>query len=162
MPGTPGLTHRIGGIEKSDGTGNISYDPDNHDFMVRLRQKKVDGIADDIPDLEVDHEDGSDFLVLGWGSTYGIIGATVRRIRARGLKISSAHLVHLNPFPKNVGDVLSRYKTVLVPEMNLGQLAKLLRARYLVDVKSYNRVRGVPFRAAEIERHILELMGETA
>jgi 2-oxoglutarate ferredoxin oxidoreductase subunit alpha len=151
IPGTAGLEHRIGGIEKADGTGEISYDPDNHDRMVRLRQAKIDGIANDIPALEVDDPDGNArVLVLGWGSTYGAIGAGVRRVRKAGRPIAQAHLRHLNPFPANLGEVLGRYDKVLVPEINLGQLALLLRGRYLVDVISYNRVRGLPFGAAEL------------
>jgi 2-oxoglutarate ferredoxin oxidoreductase subunit alpha len=151
VPGTPGLEHRIGGIEKADGTGNISYDPDNHDKMVRLRQAKIDGIAADIPPVSVDDPDGSaKVLVLGWGSTYGSIGAAVRRVRISGHSVAQAHLRHLSPFPPNLGDVLRSYEKVLVPEINLGQLALLLRGRYLVDVVSYNRVRGLPFRAAEL------------
>jgi len=151
IPGTPGLEHRIGGIEKADVTGNISYDPDNHDKMVRLRQAKIDGIAADIPRLEVDDPDGdAKVLVLGWGSTYGSIGAAVRRIRTAGGSVAQAHLRHLSPFPANLGDVLASYEKVLVPEINLGQLALLLRGRFLVDVISYNRVRGLPFKAAEL------------
>jgi 2-oxoglutarate ferredoxin oxidoreductase subunit alpha len=151
VPGTPGLEHRIGGIEKADVTGNISYDPDNHDKMVRLRQAKIDGIAADIPPVTVDDPDGTaKVLVLGWGSTYGSIGAAVRRVRMSGHQVAQAHLRHLSPFPPNLGDVLRSYEKVLVPEINLGQLALLLRGRYLVDVVSYNRVRGLPFRAAEL------------
>ena len=151
VPGTPGLEHRIGGIEKADGSGNISYDPDNHDKMVRLRQAKIDGIAADIAPVVVDDPDGSArVLVLGWGSTYGSIGAAVRRVRLAGGSVAQAHLRHLSPFPANLGEVLRSYEKVLVPEINLGQLALLLRARYLVDVVSYNRVRGLPFRAAEL------------
>jgi 2-oxoglutarate/2-oxoacid ferredoxin oxidoreductase subunit alpha len=151
IPGTPGLEHRIGGIEKADVTGNISYDPDNHDKMVRLRQAKIDGIAADIPRLEVDDPDGdAKVLVLGWGSTYGSIGAAVRRIRTAGGSVAQAHLRHLSPFPANLGEVLASYEKVLVPEINLGQLALLLRGRFLVDVISYNRVRGLPFKAAEL------------
>jgi 2-oxoglutarate/2-oxoacid ferredoxin oxidoreductase subunit alpha len=151
VPGTAGLEHRIGGIEKADLTGTISYDPDNHDRMVRLRQAKIDGIANDIPALEVDDPDGdARVLVLGWGSTFGAIGAGCRRVRLAGRSIAQAHLRHLNPFPANLGDVLNRYEKVLVPEINLGQLALLLRGRYLVDVISYNRVRGLPFGAAEL------------
>ena len=151
IPGTAGLEHRIGGIEKADGTGEISYDPDNHDRMVRLRQAKIDGIANDIPALEVDDPDGNArVLVLGWGSTYGAIGAGCRRVRLAGHSVAQAHLRHLNPFPANLGEVLGRYDKVLVPEINLGQLALLLRGRYLVDVISYNRVRGLPFGAAEL------------
>jgi 2-oxoglutarate ferredoxin oxidoreductase subunit alpha len=151
IPGTPGLEHRIGGIEKADGAGTISYDPDNHDKMVRLRQAKIDGIAADIPPLEVDDPDGNArVLVLGWGSTYGSIGAAARRVRLAGGSVAQAHLRHLSPFPANLGDVLLAYDKVLVPEINLGQLALLLRGRYLTDVISYNRVRGLPFRAAEL------------
>ncbi|MFH9468198.1 2-oxoacid:acceptor oxidoreductase subunit alpha [Streptomyces clavifer] len=148
VPGTPGLEHRIGGIEKQDGTGNISYDPANHDFMVRTRQAKIDGVV--VPDLEVDDPAGATTLVLGWGSTYGPITAAVRRLRASGETIAQAHLRHLNPFPKNLGDVLKRYDRVVVPEMNLGQLAMLLRAKYLVDVQSYNQVNGMPFKAEQL------------
>jgi 2-oxoglutarate ferredoxin oxidoreductase subunit alpha len=155
VPGTPGLEHRIGGLEKQDQTGNVSYDPDNHDKMVRLRAQKVAGIAADIPELEVDDPDGdADLLVLGWGGTYGPIAAGCRRVRANGRKVAHAHLHYLNPFPRNTGDVLRRYPKVLVPEMNLGQLLKLVRAEFLVDAVGYNLVRGVPFRAAEIEEAI--------
>jgi 2-oxoglutarate ferredoxin oxidoreductase subunit alpha len=151
IPGTPGLEHRIGGIEKADGIGTISYDPDNHDKMVRLRQAKIDGIAADIPPLEVDDPDGNArVLVLGWGSTFGSIGAAVRRVRLAGGSVAQAHLRHLSPFPANLGDVLKQYDKVLVPEINTGQLALVLRGRYLIDVISYNRVRGLPFRAAEL------------
>jgi 2-oxoglutarate ferredoxin oxidoreductase subunit alpha len=149
-PGTPGLEHRIGGLEKQEGTGNVSYDPENHDFMVRLRAGKVAGIANDIPDLEVDHQEGAELLVLGWGGTYGPIGAAVRRVREEGGKVSQAHLRYLNPFPRNTGDVLRSYDRVLVPEMNLGQLLKLVRAEFLVDAVGYNRVRGLPFRSDEL------------
>jgi 2-oxoglutarate ferredoxin oxidoreductase subunit alpha len=157
IPGTPGLEHRIGGIEKANGTGTISYDPDNHDLMVRTRQAKIDGIA--VPDLEVDDPSGAArLLVLGWGSTYGSIGAAVRRTRREGHNVAQAHLRHLNPFPANLGEVLRRYDKVLVPEINLGQLALLLRGKYLVDVISYNRVRGLPFRAAELAEAIEEVL----
>jgi 2-oxoglutarate ferredoxin oxidoreductase subunit alpha len=151
IPGTPGLEHRIGGIEKADVTGDISYDPDNHDRMVRLRQAKIDGIAADVPPVEVDDPDGNArVLVLGWGSTFGSIGAAVRRARNAGHSVAQAHLRHLNPFPPNLGDVLRHYDKVLLPEINLGQLALLLRGRFLVDVISYNQVRGLPFQAAEL------------
>jgi len=151
IPGTPGLEHRIGGIEKADITGTISYDPANHDKMVRLRQAKVDGIAADIAPIEVDDPDGeARVLVLGWGSTFGSIGAAVRRVRLAGGRVAQAHLRHLSPFPANLGEVLKRYDKVLVPEINTGQLALILRGRYLCDVISYNRVRGLPFRAGEL------------
>jgi 2-oxoglutarate ferredoxin oxidoreductase subunit alpha len=159
IPGTPGLEHRIGGIEKADITGTISYDPDNHDRMVRLRQAKIDGIAADIPPLEVDDPDGrARVLALGWGSTFGSIGAAVRRVRKAGGSVAQAHLRHLNPFPANLEEVLRRYDRVLVPEINLGQLALLLRGRFLVDVISYNQVRGLPFQAAELAGVIEEVI----
>jgi 2-oxoglutarate ferredoxin oxidoreductase subunit alpha len=154
LPGTPGLQHRIGGLEKADGTGNVSYDPDNHDLMTRLRAQKVAGIAADIPELEVDDPGGASLLVLGWGGTYGPIAAGVRRVRESGGNVAQAHLHHLNPFPRNTGEVLRRYERVLVPEMNLGQLLKLIRAEFLVDAVGYNRVRGVPFRSSEIAEAI--------
>jgi 2-oxoglutarate/2-oxoacid ferredoxin oxidoreductase subunit alpha len=159
IPGTKGLEHRIGGIEKADGAGTISYDPDNHDRMVRLRQAKIDGIAADIPPLNVDDPDNAArVLVLGWGSTFGSIGAAARRVRNEGEKVATAHLRHLNPFPANLGDVLRGYDKVLVPEINLGQLALLLRGKFLVDVISYNRVRGLPFRAAELADAIKDVI----
>ena len=160
IPGTPGLEHRIGGIEKADITGTISYDPDNHDRMVRLRQAKIDGIAADLAPVEVDDPDGTArVLVLGWGSTFGSIGAAVRRVRNAGHSVAQAHLRHLNPFPPNLADVLRRYDKVLVPEINLGQLALVLRGRFLVDVISYNQVRGLPFRAAELAGVIEDVIG---
>ncbi len=160
VPGTPGLEHRIGGIEKADVTGEISYDPGNHDRMVRLRQAKIDGIAADIPPVVVDDPDGTArVLVLGWGSTFGSIGAAVRRIRNAGYPVAQAHLRHLNPFPSNLAEVLRHYDKVLVPEINLGQLALLLRGRFLVDVISYNQVRGLPFQAAELAGVIEDVIG---
>ena len=156
-PGTAGLEHRIGGLEKQDGSGNISYDPANHDLMVRTRQAKVDRIAASIPPLDVDDPDGdADILVLGWGSTYGPIGAAVRRCRDAGLHVAQAHFRHLNPFPENTEQVLKGYRKVLLPEMNLGQLALLLRGQFLVDVVSYTQVRGMPFKAAELASVIQE------
>jgi len=151
IPGTPGLEHRIGGIEKADGTGEISYDPANHDLMVRTRQAKVDRIADSVAPLEVDDPSGgARVLVLGWGSTYGPIAAAVRRVRLDGGQVAQAHLRHLNPFPANLGDVLADYELVLVPEMNLGQLAGLIRAKYLVDAQPVTQVRGLPFTAEQL------------
>ncbi|MFD5506135.1 2-oxoglutarate ferredoxin oxidoreductase subunit alpha, partial [Streptomyces sp. NPDC127061] len=158
VPGTPGLEHRIGGIEKQDGSGNISYDPANHDLMVRTRQAKIDGI--EVPDLEVDDPDGAHTLVLGWGSTYGPITTAVRSLRAAGQPIAQAHLRNLNPFPKNLGEVLSRYRRVVIPEMNLGQLATLIRARYLVDAHSYNQVNGMPFKAEQLATILREVSDE--
>jgi 2-oxoglutarate ferredoxin oxidoreductase subunit alpha len=158
IPGTPGLEHRVGGLEKADGTGSISYDPDNHDLMVRLRAAKIAGIAADIPELAVDDPGGADTLVLGWGSTYGPITAAVRRVRREGHKVAQAHLHYLNPFPRNLGDVLRSYDKVLVPEMNLGQLLQLIRAEYLVDAHGYNKVRGRPFQSAELAEALTTLI----
>ncbi len=158
VPGTPGLEHRIGGLEKANRTGNISYDPDNHDLMTRLRAQKVAGIAADIPELAVDDPDGeARVLVLGWGGTYGPIAVACKRVRRSGRKVAHAHLQHLNPFPRNTGEVLRRYEKVLVPEMNLGQLLKLVRAGFLVDAIGYNRVSGLPLRADEVA-HAIEAM----
>jgi 2-oxoglutarate/2-oxoacid ferredoxin oxidoreductase subunit alpha len=148
IPGTPGLEHRIGGLEKANETGAISYDADNHDLMTQLRAAKVAGVK--VPDVEVDHQEGADVLVLSWGGTYGPVHAGMRRVRASGGKVAHAHLRWLNPFPANLGDVLRSYDKVLIPEMNLGQLLQLVRARYLVDAVGYNRVTGKPFKAGEI------------
>ena len=166
IPGTPGLEHRIGGLEKGDGHGNISYDPGNHDYMVRIRQAKVDRIADSLPPLEVDDpsargEGRAKVLVLGWGSTYGPIGAACRRVRKAGYDVAQVHLRHLNPFPKDLGEILKRYDAVMVPEMNLGQLSMLIRAKYLVDVVGYNHVRGLPLKAAELAEAITDLISTT-
>jgi 2-oxoglutarate ferredoxin oxidoreductase subunit alpha len=161
VPGTPGLEHRIGGLEKQDGTGNVSYDPANHDLMVRTRQAKVDAVVDTIPELEVDDPDGdADTLVLGWGSTYGPIGAAVRRCRDAGLHVAQAHFRHINPLPSNTEQVLRGYRKVVLPEMNLGQLALLLRGRFLVDIHAYTQVRGLPFKAAELAAVIREVAGD--
>jgi 2-oxoglutarate ferredoxin oxidoreductase subunit alpha len=158
IPGTPGLEHRIGGLEKADETGNVSYDPDNHDLMVRLRAAKVAGIAADIPELVVDDQEGADTLVVGWGSTYGAIGAAVRRVRESGRVVARAHLRHLNPFPHNTGSVLGRYEKVLVPEINLGQLRMLLRSEFLVDAIGYNKMRGRPLQSEELADAITALV----
>jgi 2-oxoglutarate ferredoxin oxidoreductase subunit alpha len=165
VPGTPGLEHRIGGLEKGDGHGNISYDPANHDFMVRTRAAKVERIAESLPPLAVDDpgaEDGhgAKVLVLGWGSTYGPIGAAVRRVRNAGYQVAQVHLRHLNPFPRDLGDILQRYDKILIPEMNHGQLAMLIRARYLVDAVGYNHVRGLPLKAAELAEAIGSLVAD--
>jgi 2-oxoglutarate ferredoxin oxidoreductase subunit alpha len=154
IPGTPGLEHRIGGLEKQDLTGNVSYDPDNHDLMTRLRAQKVAGIADDIPELDVDDPEGAELLVLSWGGTYGPVAAGVRRVREEGGRVAHAHLHYLNPFPRNTGDVVRAYDRVLVPEINLGQLRKLIRAEFLVDAQGFNLVRGLPFRAGEVQESI--------
>ncbi len=160
-PGVAGLEHRIGGLEKKDGSGDISYDPANHDLMVRTRQAKVDRVAESIPPMTVDDPTGeARVLVLGWGSTYGPIGAAVRRVRRAGHQVAQAHLRHLNPFPSDLGDVLRRYDRVLVPEMNLGQLSLLLRARFLVDVVGYHEVRGLPLKAAVLADVVGSLVAE--
>jgi 2-oxoglutarate ferredoxin oxidoreductase subunit alpha len=156
VPGTPGLQHRIGGLEKADGTGNISYDSANHARMTELRAAKIAGIAADIPALTVDSEPEARLLVLGWGSSEGAIRAGVRRAREAGHKVASAHLRHLNPLPANTGDVLRSFDRVLVPEMNTGQLAQVLRAKFLVDIESFCKVQGQPLFSAEIEREIEE------
>jgi 2-oxoglutarate ferredoxin oxidoreductase subunit alpha len=156
-PGRAGLEHRIGGLEKADGSGNVAYDGANHERMTRLRAAKIAGIANDIPPTDVDDaEGGAEVLVVGWGSTYGAIAAGVRRVRARGYQVAHAHLVHLNPFPADLGEVLGRYRKVLVPEVNLGQLSRLLRAEYLVDAIPFTQVQGIPFRAAAMEAAILQ------
>ncbi len=159
LPGTPGLEHRIGGLEKANITGNVSYDPDNHDFMVHLRAEKVKGIEKDIPLQDVYGEQSGDLLVVSWGGTFGSVRSTVERMRKNGYKISHAHLRYLIPFPRNLGDVLKNFKTILVPEINLGQLAKLLRTEYLIPVVQFNKVRGLPLRSAELEEAIKDALG---
>jgi len=157
VPGTPGLEHRIGGLEKADITGDISYDPTNHDFMVRTRAARIEAI--EVPEMEVEDPDSNArVLVLGWGSTYGPIGAACRALRQRGLPIAQAHLRHLNPMPRNVGEVLGRYARVVIPEMNLGQLAHVIRARFLIDAMAYNQVRGLPFTSSELEFMLEEVV----
>jgi 2-oxoglutarate ferredoxin oxidoreductase subunit alpha len=161
VPGTPGLEHRIGGLEKEDGSGNISYEPANHEHMVELRAARVAGIASDIPPTVVTGDVAdADLLVLGWGSTWGAIDGGVNRARVRGMKVAHAHITHLNPFPPDLGPLLARHRHVLVPEMNLGQLSRLIRAEYLVDARSVTKVKGVPFTAAEIEAAIAKELGQ--
>ncbi|HEX5365174.1 MAG TPA: 2-oxoacid:acceptor oxidoreductase subunit alpha [Acidimicrobiales bacterium] len=163
LPGTPGLMHRIGGLEKEDGSGNISYDPANHELMVRLRARKVAGIAAAIPPVEVQGDvDDADLLVVGWGSTWGAIDGAVDRVRRGGHRVAHVHLTHLNPFPANLGEVLHRYPRVMVPELNLGQLSHQLRAEYLVDARSVSRVRGLPFTASELEQAIIDHLKDNA
>lgn len=157
IPGVPGLEHRIGGLEKADKTGDISYDPANHDFMVRTRAARIEAI--DVPDIEVeDPSEAANVLVLGWGSTFGPIGAASRALRQRGLNVAQAHLRHLNPLPKNLGEVLKSYDKVVIPEMNLGQLAHIIRSRFLIDVVSYNQVRGMPFTSSQLESMLEEVI----
>jgi 2-oxoglutarate ferredoxin oxidoreductase subunit alpha len=160
VPGTPGLEHRIGGLEKADITGNVSYDPDNHHRMQMLRASKVAGIADDIPLLEVFGPSSGDLLILGWGSTYGAIRSAVERLTAEGASVAHAHLRHLNPFPRNTETVIGSYRRVLIPEVNLGQLLMLVRSKFLVDAVGYNRVRGKPFRIVEIVEEANRLLTE--
>jgi len=158
IPGTAGLEHRLGGIEKQEGTGNVSYDPDNHQKMTELRAEKVARIARSIPDLEVHGDPEGDLLVLGWGSTYGSITSAVNRARGRGGRVSSAHLRHLNPFPANLEEVLGKFKKILIPELNMGQLLLLIRARFCIDAIGLNKVQGQPFQIGEIEQKIEELL----
>jgi 2-oxoglutarate ferredoxin oxidoreductase subunit alpha len=161
IPGTPGLEHRIGGIEKEDGRGNISYVPENHERMVHLRAEKVAGIAKDIPLAEVVGDvDDAEVLILGWGSTWGAINGAMERVQARGRKIAHVHIRHLNPFPSNLGEILRRYPKVVVPEMNMGQLSRMVRAEFLVDARSVSKVRGLPFTAGELETAILGVLDD--
>jgi 2-oxoglutarate ferredoxin oxidoreductase subunit alpha len=159
IPGTPGLEHRVGGLEKADITGDVCYDPENHDHMCRVRRQKIDNIADTIPPLKVFGDDSGDLLVLGWGSTHGPITSAVERCRAKGRKVSSAHLRYLDPMPKNTGEVLKRFKRVLIPEMNLGQLAAHIRAKFVIDAIPMTKVHGKPFLIEEIQTRIEELFG---
>lgn len=158
IPGTPGLEHRIGGLEKENVTGNVCYIPENHQLMVNLREQKVKKVADDIPLLEVEGPEEGDLLVIGWGSTYGAIQAAYENLMAKGYKFSKVHLKYLNPFQKNLGDVLKRFKKILVCEMNLGQLAKLLRMEYLREVEVLSKIQGLPFKSVEIENKIIEIL----
>jgi 2-oxoglutarate ferredoxin oxidoreductase subunit alpha len=158
-PGTPGLEHRIGGLEKAHITGNVSYDPDNHDFMVRMRANKIKNIENDIPDLEVKYEQEGDLLVLGWGGTYGAITEAVIKVRAQGKKVSQAHLKYLFPFSKNTGEVLKRFKKILIPEINLGQLTTIIRSEFLIAPISFTKIKGLPFKSSEIQNKILEVLG---
>ena len=158
IPGTPGLEHRIGGLEKEHITGNVSYDPENHEFMVKMRQAKVDRIAEDIPLATVDGDTQGDLLVVGWGGTYGSIRTAVEAKRREGKSVSHLHLKYLNPFQKNIGEILYNFKQVLVPEINLGQLSKMLRSKYLIPAVSLTKVQGLPFKSSEIENKIDELL----
>ena len=160
IPGTPGLEHRVGGLTKEDISGNVVYGPENHQHMVDLRASKIAGIADDIPGVEVEGSDGGELLVVGWGGTKGAITAAVEEAREAGHDVSQIHLRHLNPFPANLGEVLGRFRKILCPELNEGQLAMLLRARYLVNVQSFSKIAGQPFKVWEIRERIDALMKE--
>ncbi|HEX5709353.1 MAG TPA: hypothetical protein VFX96_18775, partial [Pyrinomonadaceae bacterium] len=158
LPGTPGLEHRVGGIEKQHLTGNVNYEPENHHFMVQMRQAKVDRAAQDIPAVELFGDPTGKVLVLGWGSTYGSITSAVERLRQEGKSVSSAHLRYLNPFPSNLGEVLAGFETVIIPEMNLGQLATMIRAKYLVNAVAFSKVKGRPFQIREIVGKVEEYL----
>ena len=151
MPGTPGLEHRIGGIEKQNITGNVSYDPENHQLMVKIREEKVEKIADDIPEQQLDSgaEKGK-LLVIGWGSTYGAIKSAVAELQSQGYEVSHAHLRYVRPFPRNLGNIIKNFDQVLIPEINNGQLIKIIRDKYLVDAKSYNKIMGIPITKGEL------------
>ncbi len=157
IPGTPGLQHRIGGLEKENGSGDVSYDPANHALMTRLRTEKLEKLAEELPDLEVDADEGAELLVLGWGSTYGVVQAAARRVRDRGIPIATAHLRYLDPLPTNTGDVVKAFPKVLIPELNTGQLLSIIRANFLVDAVGYNKMEGLPILAEEMEAAILEV-----
>jgi 2-oxoglutarate ferredoxin oxidoreductase subunit alpha len=160
IPGTPGLEHRIGGLEKANLSGNVSYDPENHEFMVRLRAQKVKNIENDIPDLEVYGDKDAEILVVGWGGTFGTIREAVSRARAKGLKVAQAHFKYLNPFPKNTNEVLHKYKKILCPELNMGQLSRILGAEFVVDITPINKIQGIPFKISEIQEKIEAMLGE--
>ena len=158
IPGTPGIEHRVGGLEKQDKTGNINYEPENHQKMIDYRAEKIERIVNDIPDVEIDGDTEGDLLIVGWGSTHGAITSAVERSRAKGKSVSHVHLRYLNPFPGNLGEILYNFKKVLVPELNKGQLSSILRSKYLVPAIPYNKVQGLPFKAAELENKIDELL----
>jgi 2-oxoglutarate ferredoxin oxidoreductase subunit alpha len=159
LPGTPGLEHRVGGLEKANITGDVNYDPENHEFMVRLRAQKVKNMENDIPELEVRGDKDAELLVIGWGGTHGAITEAVDRARNNGLKVARTHFRYLNPMPKNTGEILKRYKKILCPELNMGQLSKILRNDFLVDIESFNKIQGLPFKSSEIENKIISILG---
>ena len=158
VPGTPGLEHRVGGLEKQDVTGNVNYEPLNHERMVQLRAAKVAAVVEEVPDVVPSGDPEGELLLVGWGSTFGSITAALRAQREKGRRIGHVHLRHLNPLPKNLGEVLKRYKKVVVPEMNMGQLVWVLRAKYLVDAEGFNKIQGKPFKQSEIEAKIEEIL----
>jgi 2-oxoglutarate ferredoxin oxidoreductase subunit alpha len=160
LPGTPGLEHRIGGLEKANITGNVSYDSENHEFMVRLRAQKVKNVEKDIPDLIVTGDKDADLIIVGWGGTFGAITEAVNRARMTGKKIAQAHFKYISPFPRNTKEVLRNFKKILCPELNLGQLSQLLKSEFLVDVETLNKIQGLPFKSSEIENKIESILGE--
>ena len=160
IPGTPGLEHRIGGLEKSNITGNVNYDPGNHEFMVHLRAQKIKNIENDIPELEVTGDKDADVLVIGWGGTFGSISEAVSSVRQNGGRVAQAHFKYLNPFPKNTGEILKRYRHIICAELNMGQLAKFLKSEYPVVIDSFTKIQGLPFKSSEIENKILKVLGE--
>jgi 2-oxoglutarate ferredoxin oxidoreductase subunit alpha len=160
IPGTPGLEHRIGGLEKQNITGNVSYDPENHQLMVKIREEKVEKIADYIPQQRLDSgPEKGELLVLGWGSTYGAIKSAVTELQNEGYAVSHAHLRHMRPFPKNLGDILKNFSQVLIPEINNGQLIKIIRDKYFVDAKGYHKIMGIPITKTELVLKIREMLG---
>ena len=159
IPGTPGLEHRLGGLEKDNLTGNVNYDPENHEYMVRLRAEKVKNIENDIPELKVEGDPDADLLVIGWGGTYGAITDAVHNVNLKGKKVAQAHFRYLNPFPKNTEEILKKYKHILCPELNLGQLSFLLKGRFLIDVDSFTKIQGQPFKSSELEEKIEAVLG---
>ncbi len=159
IPGTPGLEHRIGGLEKANITGDVSYDPQNHEFMVRLRAQKVKNVENDIPELEVTCDKDAELLVIGWGGTYGAITEAINKARKKGMKVAQAHLRYINPLPKNTGNVLKKYKHILCPELNMGQLSKIIASEYAISVEAFNKIQGLPFRSSEIETKIESILG---
>jgi 2-oxoglutarate ferredoxin oxidoreductase subunit alpha len=161
IPGTPGLEHRVGGLEKESGTGNVSYDPVNHEKMIRVRAEKIERIADDIPELTINGKDSGKVLVIAWGSTQGAINSAIEALHRKGVSVSAVHLRYLNPLPRNLGDIISRFDHVLVPELNLGQLLMIIRARYLVDAIGLDKVQGKPFKVSEIVKAVEGLLGES-
>jgi 2-oxoglutarate ferredoxin oxidoreductase subunit alpha len=159
IPGTADLEHRIGGLEKEDVTGNVSYDPLNHEHMTLVREKKIAGIADDIPEAtEVDSQEDAELLILAWGSTYSAVRASVRNAQAKGQSVVHVHLRHMNPFPRNLGELLQKYPKVLVPELNRGQLVRLIRAEFMIPAEGFSKMQGQPFITAEIEDKITEML----
>ena len=159
IPGTPGLEHRIGGLEKENITGDVNYEPENHEYMVRLRAEKVKNVENDIPDLKVEGDPDADILMIGWGGTYGAITDAVNNVNEKGKKVAQAHFRYLNPFPKNTEEVLKKYKYIICPELNMGQLSFLIKSRYLIEIDSFTKIQGQPFKSSELEEKIKKVLG---